>query len=55
MNEDSPISLEDEKEITIEDILKNKNLYLKGGGGLKLFINNQFIINVEMSKEEPLK
>ena len=55
MNEDSPISLEDEKEITVEDILKNKKLYLKGGGGLKLYINNQFIINVEISKEEPLK
>jgi tRNA A37 threonylcarbamoyladenosine biosynthesis protein TsaE len=54
MNGDSPISLEDEKEITVEDILKNKNLYLKGGA-LKLYINNQFITNIEMSKEEPLK
>ena len=28
MNGSSPISLEDEKDITLEDIIKDKNIYL---------------------------
>ena len=28
MNRSSPISLEDEKDITLEDIIKDKNIYL---------------------------
>ena len=38
----------------LEDILKNKNIYLRGEA-LKLFVDNKFIIDVDMKKEEPLK
>ena len=54
MNRSSPISLEDEKDITLEDIIKDKNLYLKGEV-LQLYNNDKYIIDVEMSKETPLK
>ena len=54
MNEDSPISIEDENEIQVGDILKNKNIYLKGES-LKLHINDEYIIDVDLSKEDPLK
>ena len=54
MNGSSPISLEDEKDITLEDILKDKNIYLKGEV-LQLYNNNKYIIDVEMAKETPLK
>ena len=54
MNEDSPISIEDENEVQVGDILKNKNIYLKGES-LKLYINDEYIIDVDLSKEDPLK
>ena len=54
MNGSSPISLEDEKDITLEDIIKDKNIYLKGEV-LQLYNNNKYIIDVEMAKETPLK
>ena len=54
MNGSSPISLEDEKDITLEDIIKDKNIYLKGEV-LQLYSNNKYIIDVEMEKETPLK
>ena len=54
MNGSSPISLEDEKDITLEDILKDKNIYLKGEV-LQLYNNDKYIIDVEMAKETPLK
>ena len=54
MNGSSPISLEDEKDITLEDIIKDKNIYLKGEV-LQLYNNDKYIIDVEMAKETPLK
>ena len=54
MNEDSPISIEDENEVQVGDILKNKNIYLKGES-IKLYINDEYIIDVDLSKEDPLK
>ena len=54
MNEESPISIEDENDFVVNDILKNKNIYLKGEN-MQLYINNKFIINIDMQKEEPLK
>lgn len=54
MNGSSPINLEDEKDITLEDIIKDKNIYLKGEV-LQLYNNNKYIIDVEMAKETPLK
>jgi len=54
MNEKSPISIEDEKDITVGDILQNKNIYLEGEV-IKLYLNNEFILDVDMNKEEPLK
>ena len=54
MNRSSPISLEDEKDITLEDIIKDKNIYLKGEV-LQLYNNDKYIIDVEMAKETPLK
>ena len=54
MNGSSPINLEDEKDITLEDIIKDKNIYLKGEV-LQLYNNDKYIIDVEMAKETPLK
>ena len=54
MNDKSPIGLEDENELTVEDILKNKNIYLRGEY-LKLFVDNNFIVDIDMKKEDPLK
>ena len=54
MNENSPINYEDENDFTLEDIIQNKNLYLKGEV-LKLYCDNNFIIDIDMAKEESLK
>ena len=54
MNENSTISLEDEKDITLEDILKENNLYLKGEV-FHLYNNNKYIIEVNNNKEASLK
>ena len=54
MNEDSRIDVEDENEVQVGDILKDKNIYLKGES-IKLYINDKYIIDVDLSKEEPLK
>ena len=54
MNDESPINIEDENDFVVNDILKNKNIYLKGEN-MQLYINNKFIINIDMQKEEPLK
>ena len=54
MNENSTISLEDEKDITLEDILKEKNLYLKVEV-FHLYNNNKYIIEVNNNKEASLK
>ena len=54
MNEESPINIEDENDFTVEDILKDKNIYLKGQT-IKLNLNNKFIIDIDMPKGQTLK
>ena len=54
MNEESPINIEDEKDVTVEDIISNNNIYLKGEV-LKLYLNDEYILDVDLGKEEPLK
>ena len=56
MKEESPINIENENDFKVEDILKNKNIYLKSQEQtLKLYMNNNFIIDVDMNKNESLK
>ena len=54
LNGDSPIDIEDENDILVEEILNNKNIYLKIET-IKLFINDKFIIDVDLDNKESLK
>ena len=56
---ESPIDLEDEKDFTLEEVIKDNHLILKNGeqndSGVKIMVNNQVIGSKNCSLEDNLK